>query len=302
MIKRTVEISTDGCYVHLKHSQLVIEKEGEKIGSIPVEDLAVLIIDSNRLTLSSGLMTALAEANIAVIFTDAKHLPVSLVVPFTSNTIQSKILAQQTQTSVPQKKRLWSNIVSAKILNQSKSLFKCGKDGTSLKEISKNIPSGDPKNLEAFAARIYWRKLFGDEFRRNRENVDANVLLNYGYAIVRAAAARAIVGTGLHPSFGIHHKNQYNPFPLADDLVEPLRQFIDVKVYSIVQKTLAETDEDDLIFELNRELKGKLLSVLAEDCLFDGRKQPLLVATQLYAASVKQFLTGEEKTVSIPTL
>lgn len=289
--------------MHQKHSQLVIEKDGEKVGSVPIEDLAVLIIDSNRITLSSGLITSLAEANIAVVFTDAKHLPVSLSLPLTSNTIQSKILAQQIAVSLPQKKRLWSAIVSAKILNQSKSLFKCGKDGTSLKEISKNIPSGDPKNLEAFAARIYWRKLFGDDFRRNRENVDANVLLNYGYAIVRASIARAIVGTGLHPSFGVHHKNQYNPFPLADDLVEPLRPFIDVKVFSIVQDTLAETDSDEeLIFELNRELKGKLLGILAENCVFDGRKQPLLVATQLYAASVKQFLLGESKNLLIPTL
>jgi CRISPR-associated protein Cas1 len=302
MIKRTVEISTDGCYVHVKHSQLVIEKDGGKIGSVPIEDLAVLIIDSNRITLSSGLLTSLAQANIAVIFTDEKHLPISLAVPFTSNTIQSKILSQQIAVSVPLKKRIWSSIVSAKVSNQSKSLYACGKDGEGLLAISKNIPSGDPKNLEAFAARIYWRKLFGDEFRRNRENMDANVLLNYGYAVVRAAIARAIVGTGLHPSFGVHHKNQYNPFPLADDLVEPLRPFVDVKVYSIVQETLAESDDDDLFFELNRELKGKLLSVLAEDCIFDGRKQPLLVAIGLYAASVKQFMTGEGKNLLIPTL
>lgn len=261
-----------------------------------------MIIDSNQITLSSGLITALAESNIAVIFTDAKHLPISLAVPFTSNTIQSKILAQQVAVSVPQKKRLWSHIISAKVLNQSKSLYACGKDGEGLREISKKIPSGDPKNLEAFAARIYWRKLFGDEFRRNRENMDANILLNYGYAIVRAAIARAIVGTGLHPSFGVHHKNQYNPFPLADDLVEPLRAFVDVKVYSIVQESLAENDNDDLFFELNRELKGKLLSILAEDCIFDGRKQPLLVAVGLYAASVKQFITGEGKNLLIPTL
>lgn len=302
MIKRTVEISTDGCYVHVKHSQLVIEKDGEKIGSVPIEDLAVLIIDSNQITLSSGLITSLAEANIAVIFTDAKHLPISLAIPFTSNTIQSKILAQQVQVSIPTKKRLWSHIVSAKVLNQAKSLIACGKDGETLQAISKNIPSGDPKNLEAFAARIYWRKLFGDEFRRNRENMDANVLLNYGYAIVRAAIARAIVGTGLHPSFGVHHKNQYNPFPLADDLVEPLRAFVDIKVYSIVRETFAENADAELIFELNRELKGKLLSILAEDCIFDGRKQPLLNAVGLYAASVKQFMTGEGKTLLIPTL
>lgn len=303
MIKRTIEISTDGCYIHTKHSQLKIEKDGAEIGTVPIEDLGILIIDSHRTTLSASLIATLAEANVAVIFTDQKHLPVSLAVPFAGNTIQSKILAQQIVVSLPQKKRLWSHIVSAKILNQSKSLAACGKDGTSLREISKNIPSGDPKNLEAFAARIYWRKLFSDEFRRNRENPDANVLLNYGYAIMRAATARAIVGTGLHPAFGVHHKNQYNPFPLADDLVEPLRPFVDVKVFSIVAEALAANGaDDDLIFELDRELKGKLLGVLAEDCIFDGRKQPLLVAIGLYAAGVKRFITGEGSAPAIPTL
>jgi CRISP-associated protein Cas1 len=302
MIKRTVEISTHESYVHVEHSQLVIEKDGEKLGSVPIEDLAVLIIDSNQITLSSGLMTKLAENNIAVIFTDEKHLPISLSLPFTGNSTQSKILSQQIAVSVPHKKRLWSEIISAKILNQAKSLELCGKDGTTLREISKNIPSGDPKNLEAFAARIYWRKLFGDDFRRNRDAEDANILLNYGYAIVRASIARAIVGTGLHPSFGIHHKNQYNPFPLADDLVEPLRPFVDVRVFTTVNKILAESDSDDLFIELNRDLKGKLLSILAEDCFFDGKKQPLLNALGLYAASCKQFLFGEIKKVSIPIL
>jgi CRISP-associated protein Cas1 len=302
MIKRTVEISTHESYVHVEHSQLVIEKDGEKLGSVPIEDLAVLIIDSNQITLSSGLITKLAENNIAVIFTDEKHLPISLSLPFFSNLTQTKILSQQIEVSVPLKKRLWSEIVSAKILNQSTALEKCGKDGTTLREISKNIPSGDPKNLEAFAARIYWRKLFGDDFRRNRDAEDANILLNYGYAIVRASIARAIVGTGLHPSFGIHHKNQYNPFPLADDLVEPLRPFIDVRVFTMVNEILAESDSDDLFIELNRDLKGKLLSILAEDCLFDGKKQPLLNALGLYAASCKQFLFGEIKKVSIPIL
>lgn len=302
MIKRTVEISTHESYVHVKHSRLVVEKDGDQLGSVPLEDLGVLIIDSSRLTLSSGVIVKLAEANIAVIFSDEKHLPVSLFLPFASNQIQSKILAAQIAVPAPRKKRLWANIVSAKILNQSKSLFLSGKDGTSLREISKNIPAGDPKNLEAFAARIYWRKLFGDDFRRNREADDANILLNYGYAIVRAAAARAIVGSGLHPSFGIHHKNQYNPFPLADDLVEPLRPFIDVAVFKIVNKILSESESDKVVIELNRELKSKLLGILAEDCVSNGKKQPLLNAIGLYTASVKQFLFGETKKLNIPML
>jgi CRISP-associated protein Cas1 len=299
MIKRTVEISTRGCFVHAEHCQIVIEKDGEKLGSVPIEDLGVLIIDSD-ITITSSLISQLAEANVALIFTNEKHLPASLTIPFVANTLQSKILSHQIAVSVPNKKRLWASVVSAKILNQSDNLTACEKDGTGLREISKNVPSGDPKNLEAFAARIYWRKLFGDHFRRNRENPDANMLLNYGYAIVRASVARAIVGTGLHPSFGIHHKNQYNPFPLADDLMEPIRPFVDRKVYSIVKKYAEKDDEIEL--ELNRETKAELLSLLAEDCFLDSRKQPLLVAIGLYVASIKQIITGETKKPLIPKL
>jgi CRISP-associated protein Cas1 len=299
MIKRTVEISTRGCFVHAEHCQIVIEKDGERLGSVPIEDLGVLIIDSD-ITITSSLISQLAEANVALIFTNEKHLPASLTIPFVANTLQSKVLSHQIAVSVPNKKRMWASVVSAKILNQSDNLKACGKDGIGLREISKNVPSGDPKNLEAYAARIYWRKLFGDDFRRNRENPDANMLLNYGYAIIRASVARAIVGTGLHPSFGIHHKNQYNPFPLADDLMEPIRPFVDRKVYSIVKKH--SENDDGIELELNRETKAELLSLLAEDCFLDNRKQPLLVAVGLYVASIKQIITGETKKALIPTL
>jgi CRISPR-associated protein Cas1 len=302
MIKRTVEISTHGCYVHTKHEQLVIEKDGFKIGSVPIEDLGVLILDSPQILITSALMRFLAEQNVAVIFTDSKHLPSSLTIPFSVNSIQTKVLNNQIETSLPTKKRLWSSIVSAKILNQSKSLELCGKDGTALREISKNVPSGDPKNLEAYAAKIYWKKLFGDDFRRDREAVDENMLLNYGYAIVRAATARAIVGTGLHPGLGINHKNQYNPFPLADDLVEPLRPFVDVRVFSIIREMLPDADGSKPEITLSRDVKKDILGLLAEDCNFDGRKSPLLVALGNYVASVKQVMMGEADKLLIPSL
>lgn len=302
MIKRTVEISTHGCYVHTKHEQLVIEKDGFKIGSVPIEDLGVLILDSPQILITSALMGFLAEQNVAVIFTDSKHLPSSLTVPFSVNSIQTKVLNGQIETSLPTKKRLWSSVISAKIFNQSRALELCGKDGTALREISKNVPSGDPKNLEAYAAKIYWRKLFGDDFRRDREAVDGNMLLNYGYAIVRAATARAIVGTGLHPSLGINHKNQYNPFPLADDLVEPLRPFVDVRVFSIIREMLPDVDGSEPEITLSRDIKKDILGLLAEDCIFDGRKSPLLVALGNYVASVKQVMMGESDKPIIPTL
>lgn len=302
MIKRTVEISTPGCYVHMKHEQLVIEKDGFKMGSVPIEDLGVLILDNPQILITSALMGFLAEQNVSVIFTDAKHLPASLTIPFSANSIQTKVLNSQIEISLPTKKRLWSQIISAKISNQARSLELCGKDGTALKEIANRVKSGDSENLEAFAAKIYWRKLFGDGFRRDRDAGDHNSLLNYGYAVMRAASARAIVGTGLHPGLGINHKNQYNPFPLADDLVEPLRPFVDVRVYSIVNELRPEADGSEKEIRLDRDTKKELLRLLGDECEYDGRKLPLLVAVGYYAATVKQVMMGEADKPLIPML
>lgn len=301
MIKRTIEISTHGCYLHTKNEQLVIEKDGFKVGSVPIEDLGVLILDSPQLLITSSVMRSLAEQNVAVIFTDSKHLPSSLTIPFSAHSIQSKVLNSQISVSLPVKKRLWSAIISAKIANQARVLELCGRDGTALKEISNRVKSGDSENIEAYAAKLYWRKLFGDEFRRDREAGDHNVLLNYGYAIVRAATARAIVGTGLHPGLGLNHKNQYNPFPLADDLVEPLRPFVDVRVYAILNEISPEADGSEKEIRLDRDTKQELLRLLGDECLYDGRKLPLLVALGNYAAAIKQVMMGEAPQAEIPT-
>ena len=302
MIKRTVEISTHGCYVHSRHRQLVIEKDHETLGSVPIEDIGVLIIDSPQITVSSGLIAYLAESNVALIFTDAKHLPASVSIPFSGHSIQNKILQQQVAISAPQRKRIWADIITAKISNQSSSLDICGRDGSNLSEVAKRVRSGDPNNVEAYAARLYWQRLFGSDFRRDREADDANKLLNYGYAVVRASMARAIVATGLHPAFGIHHNNQYNPMPLADDLMEPLRPFIDVRVFAIEREMLPDADGSETEFRLDTAVKAELLKTLGEECDFDKRKMPLLVAIGLYAASVKQVFSREAERPVFPRL
>jgi CRISPR-associated protein Cas1 len=280
----------------------VIEKDGFKVGSVPIEDLGVLILDSPQLLITSAVMRTLAENNVSVIFTDEKHLPSSLTIPFSAHSIQTKILNSQIEISLPTKKRLWSAVISAKIANQARSLELCGKDGTALREISIRVKSGDPENLEAYAAKLYWKSFFGDDFRRDRYAGDENMLLNYGYAIVRAATARAIVGTGLHPGLGINHKNQYNPFPLADDLMEPLRAFVDVRVFSIVTEMLPDTDGSDSEIKLDKGTKQEILKLLADECTYDGRKLPLLVALGYYAATVKQVMMGEAEKPLIPVL
>ncbi|MFZ1700439.1 MAG: type II CRISPR-associated endonuclease Cas1 [Pyrinomonadaceae bacterium] len=302
MIKRTVEVSTPGCYVHTKDEQLLIEKDGYKVGSVPIEDLGVLILDGPQLLITSTVMSRLAEENVSVIFTDSKHLPSSLTIPFSAHSIQTKVLNQQIAISQPTKKRLWSEIISSKIANQSRALELCEKDGHALREISKRVKSGDPENLEAQAAKLYWRKFFGENFRRDRFASDENMLLNYGYAIVRAATARAIVGTGLHPGLGINHKNQYNPFPLADDLVEPLRPYVDVRVFSIINESAPERKGSENELCLDRATKQKLLSLLGDECIYDGRKLPLLTALGYYTASVKQVMAGEADKPQFPVL
>lgn len=302
MIKRTVEISTHGCYVHKKHKQLVIEKDEATLGSVPIEDLGVLIIDSPQTTVSAGLISYLAEHGVALIFTDSKHLPASVSIPFSNNTIQNKILQDQVAISLPQKKRLWAAVVAAKIANQSRVLTLCGKDGTALMEVSKRVPSGDPKNLEAYAARMYWQKLMGPQFKRDRNGNDENMLLNYGYAVMRASMARAIVATGMHSAFGIHHNNQYNPMPLADDLMEPLRPFIDARVFQLVNEAGIDADGSVPELLLNSETKQAILSVLSYECEYDGRRMPLLVALGLSAASVKQVMTRESEKASFPVI
>jgi CRISPR-associated protein Cas1 len=300
MIKRTVEIATPGCYVHIRDEQLLIEKEGEKLGSVPVEDLGVLILDGPQLLITSSAMRRLAEENVSVIFTDAKHLPASLTIPFAAHSTQSSVLNSQIAASLPTKKRLWASIVSAKIANQARALEVCGSSGAEgLREVARRVRSGDPENLEAYAARIYWRKLFGDEFRRDRFAAGNNALLNYGYAVVRAATARAIVGTGLHPGLGVNHKNQYNAFPLADDLMEPLRPMVDVRVFTIVGGRQADADACEEP-ELDRPARQALLSLLADDVMLDGRRLPLLTALGYYAASVKQVIAGQDAAAAIP--
>ncbi len=297
MIKRTIEISTHGSTVFEENSQLIVEKDGELIGTAPIEDIGVLIFDSAYLTVSSGLLAALAENNSAVIFTNEKHLPVLSSLPFDSHTVQSKTLREQVRISKPTKKKLWSDIVAAKILNQAKLLDSLGANCADLIEISKRVPSGDPKNLEAYAARIYWRRLFGNDFRRRRDAKDVNIFLNYGYAIIRACITRAIVGTGLHPAFGVHHSSQYNPFPLADDLVEPIRPFIDQCVWHI-----AEANEEGSDFEITKEIRTQILEVLPLDCTFNKKTLPLFSAITRYVSSVKSVMLGNEKSPNFPLL
>lgn len=294
MIKRIVEISNPA-RLSLKNQQMVIDREGFESVSVPIEDMGILILDHTAITHTQGLLTACFENNVAVLICNAKHTPGSILLPLEGNSLHSRTIAQQVQITEPTRKRLWQTIVRAKIREQAKVLLHATGDNAPLPAYAAKVKSGDPDNLEAQAARIYWQKLFGQTFCRDPDVSGINSLLNYGYAVMRAAVARAIVGTGLHPALGLHHHNQYNSFCLADDLLEPLRPAVDLKVYALCKKPQDEP-------ALTPENKRALLETLSADCIINNQRLPLMTSLHHYASSVRKVICGEHKRVEIPAL
>lgn len=295
MIKRVVEIASPA-RLSLTNGQLIIEREGFKNpASVPVEDMGILILDHPAIVHTQGVFQACFANNVVVLVCGKNHLPGSVLMPLDGNALQTKTIAGQVNCPEPVRKRLWQAVIKAKVSAQANVLKRTTGEAGPLVGYAARVKSGDPDNVEAQAARIYWQRLFGDEFRRERDEVGVNSMLNYGYAIVRSAIARAIVATGLHPSIGIHHRNQYNAFCLADDLVEPLRPAVDMLVYE-ASKT------GQLELELSPRTKKMLLAVLNMDTFVGGRKLPLMTATHYYAASVRKVICAEEKQAEIPEL
>ena len=250
MIKKTLCFSNP-IYLSLQNAQLVlhlpeiesnktlpeaIKKEAER--TIPIEDIGVVILDNRRITITSGVMEALLENNCAVITCNQKSMPVGLLLPLCGNTTQSERFRSQIDASLPLRKQLWQQTIKQKILNQEYVLrTNTDKETNCMRVWSNDVRSGDPDNLEARAAAYYWRNLFTNypNFVRDREGTPPNNLLNYGYAILRAIIARALVGSGLLPTLGIHHHNRYNAYCLADDIMEPYRPYVDQLVLDIIQ-------------------------------------------------------------------
>lgn len=292
MLKRVVDIS-EQAYLNVENSQLHITKKRELVASIPIEDLGVLVLQSPQITLTQSVVTLCQKNNVAILFCDDKHLPISITLPlWEGNSLHSKTLKEQINASMPTQKQLWKQVVKEKIKQQSETLMFARKSSAGLKRIISKVKSGDPGNCEAQAAQQYWKLLMGKDFRRNRDDPGINALLNYGYSILRAMVARALVGTGLHPSIGIHHKNQYNSLCLADDLMEPFRSWVDWLVYQIV-------DEGGAL-EIDRGSKGKLLGLLSCPVKYDGNKMALMVAVSRLCARVKGILGGSNEVLLFP--
>ncbi|MCL2561721.1 MAG: type II CRISPR-associated endonuclease Cas1, partial [Rikenellaceae bacterium] len=239
------------------------------------------------------LLGALSENNVAVIFCNDKQLPASMLLNLDSNSTQGESFRAQIDASEPLKKNLWKQTVEAKIRNQAKLLHKLGMDGDALKPLYMNVKSGDSDNREGVAAKLYWNMLFGRDFVREREGAPPNNLLNYGYTILRAAVARSLMGSGLLPAFGIFHRNRYNAFPLADDIMEPFRPFVDEIVHNLYFSGEVE---------LTKETKESLLKVLFKDTYFDKITRPLDVGLSVTTASLARCFIGKEKKISYPLL
>lgn len=294
MIKKTIYISKP-CSVHLKNCQMeVADKESGDIRTVPIEDIGIVVVENQRASFTIPVLNALSDNNVSVIFCNERMMPHSILLPFEGNTVQSETYRLQMDSSEPLRKQLWKQIIEVKIRNQAAVLDAVEKDGTVLKPLYCNVKSGDADNREGIAARIYWGQVFDDDFVRDQNGGDGlNAMLNYGYAILRAAMARAIVGSGLSLSYGLFHKNRYNAFPLADDLMEPFRPYVDIAVIELWEKGICE---------LNKESKVGLLSVLTCDAVLDGVLRPLELGLTITTASLVKCLRGEAKKLILPVM
>ncbi|RKY25026.1 MAG: type II CRISPR-associated endonuclease Cas1, partial [Planctomycetota bacterium] len=224
MTERVLDLSEEPARLRVRYGQLVIRRSGMPDAAVPLVDLAVLVASNPQVSYTNAVLAGLAEAGGTFITCDRKHQPAGMLLPLRSHSLQAERFARQASASQPTRKRLWRQIVRAKIRAQSNLLKKLYGNDRGLSALISRVKSGDPQNLEAQASRRYWPALFADKsFRRDPDREDQNRFLNYGYAIIRAIVARAICAAGLHPSLGLHHHNRYNAFCLADDLLEPLR-------------------------------------------------------------------------------
>lgn len=310
MIKKTLYFGNPA-YLSLENAQMVIKlPEVENNDTLPdsfkakntitkpIEDIGIVVLDNKQITITSGLLEALLENNSAVITCDSKGMPTGLMLPLYGNTTQNERFRAQIDASLPLKKQLWQQTIQQKIANQATVLKDTVNAETGCMHTwVKEIRSGDPDNLEGRAAAYYWKNLFGHipGFNRERTGVPPNNLLNYGYAILRAVIARALVSSGLLPTLGIHHHNRYNAYCLADDIMEPYRPYVDKLVLEIVNRYGENV-------ELTRDIKAQLLTIPTIDVTIQGKRSPLMIAATQTTASLHKCFAGEHRRMHYPEM
>lgn len=308
MIKRTLYFGNPA-YLSLKDCQMVVRMpeiakadlpelfETKTTKTIPVEDIGIVVLDNKQITITHGLLEALLENNCAVITCDSSRLPVGLMLPLCGHSTQNERFRSQLNASLPLRKQLWQQTIQAKIKNQAKVLQSQGCTATNMLSWAEKVKSGDTENLEARAAAYYWKNVFPfiERFYRDRNGVPPNNLLNYGYAVLRAIIARALVSSGMLPTLGIHHHNRYNAYCLADDIMEPYRPYVDKLVIDII---LSGEDYS----KLSTSIKSKLLSIPVLDVVVDGVRKPLMIAASTTTASLAKCFEGDIRKIIYPEL
>lgn len=291
MIKQTLFFATP-VRLSLKNCQLVISwKDSAEVITRPIEDLGCVVLENQMINITLPLLNELVRNNVAVILCDNKQMPKAMLQGLDANATQAESLKYQLAATEPMKKQAWKQIIESKIKNQAALLSSIGKCGEVLKPFYSNVKSGDSDNREGLAAREFWKELLGRGFRRERKGIPPNDLLNYGYSILRAVTARALLGSGLLPNLGLFHKSRYNAFPLADDVMEPYRPYVDQIVFSLYRQGITG---------LNKDSKSAILHLLSCDVKIGKVQRPLQIALTITTASLVKYLAGETKKLTLP--
>lgn len=292
---RVLDLAQSKARLRVKNRQLVIERAAGTC-SIPLDEAAIVVVSQGQVTFSNSVLVGIAKSGGVFVTCDSRHQPVAMLMPIASHHLQVERFQIQFDVQLPVKKRIWQQVVRAKITHQAATLKCLHGDSYGIEKLVAQVKSGDPKNVEARAARRYWPLLFSDkDFRRNRDLPGLNAILNYGYAVLRAIVARAICSCGLHPAIGIHHHNRYGMFPLADDLMEPFRPLVDLEVAANLTH-LAEQGE------LTPTIKKAILEIMLGKFNCDGESRNLFDICNRMTNSLFEVYSGSKKKILVPEL
>lgn len=295
MLGRVVEIADDRRHIALKRGFLVVRDTAssprEELGKVPIDDIAAVIANAHGISYTNNLLVALAERGIPFVLCGANHNVVGMLLPIEGHHLQAKRIEAQVAAKQPTHKRLWAEIIKAKLAQQAAALAATGAAAAPLSALVKKVKSGDPENIEAQGARRYWSALFGENFRRNQNGESLNALLNYGYTIMRSATARAVIAAGLHPSMGLHHSNDANPMRLVDDLIEPFRPLVDLKVWQLQRRG------ENTITPSSKRI---LVNTLYDDMHSNAGITPVMACVHKLASSLAQVYLGERRKLELP--
>ncbi|QDU56743.1 type II CRISPR-associated endonuclease Cas1 [Aeoliella mucimassa] len=301
-MKRTVEISQKAAHLSVRHKQLVLKHEGELLGQVPCSEVGVVVVSHPQATYTHQALTNLANEDAVVILCGNDHQPLAMLLPLSSHTQVVWRLNDQVAASQPLKKRLWKQLIVAKLRAQACALSPSQPAHKKLLALSRQVRSGDTTNVEAQGAKVYWANwlnaddseaLDSEPFRRDPKSSGVNGFLNYGYAILRAAISRSLVGAGLHPSLGLKHSNRGNMFCLSDDLIEPFRPLVDIRVREMYRQGYEM---------LNQDAKSELLRILLDNMTAGGLSCTVTSAISTLVSSLVSCFEGNSKTLAIPSL